>query len=60
MTTESNPVPAKWVTHRLENNNTEEVLAPLSRFQPLPTPRLGFWPRDCKSPENLTLRVGGI
>ena len=23
----SNPIPARWVTHRLENNNTKKVLA---------------------------------
>ena len=25
----SNPIPTEWVTHRLENNNTKEVLAML-------------------------------
>ena len=25
----SNPIPTWWATHRLENNNTKEVLAPL-------------------------------
>ena len=27
ITIKSNPIPARWVTHRLENNNTKEVLA---------------------------------
>ena len=26
ITITSNPIPARWVTHRLENNNSEEVL----------------------------------
>ena len=26
------PIPTGWVTHRLEINNTKEVLAPLGRF----------------------------
>ena len=28
----SNPIPTRWVTHRLENNNTKEVLPLLWRF----------------------------
>ena len=28
----SNPIHTRWVTHRLENNNTKEVLALLWRF----------------------------
>ena len=28
----SNPIPTRWVTHRLENNNTKEVLTLLWRF----------------------------
>ena len=28
----SNPIPAGWVTHRLENSNTKEVLPLLLRF----------------------------
>ena len=31
-TIKSNPIPAGWVTHKLENNNTKEVLALLWRF----------------------------
>ena len=26
ITMKSNPLPAKWVTYRLENNNTKEIL----------------------------------
>ena len=29
---ESNPIPSRWVTYRLENSNTKEVLTPLWRF----------------------------
>ena len=28
----SNPIPIKWVTHKLENNNTKKILALLQRF----------------------------
>ena len=28
----SNPTPARWVAHKLENNNTEEILSLLWRF----------------------------
>ena len=28
-----NPVTAGWATHKLENNNIKEVLAPLRRFK---------------------------
>ena len=28
----SNPIPARWVTHKLETNNTEEILSLLWRF----------------------------
>ena len=28
----SNPMPVRWATHKLENNNTEEVLTLLWKF----------------------------
>ena len=28
----SNPIPSGWMTHKLENNNTKEVLNPTSGF----------------------------
>ena len=39
----SNPIPTGWVTHKLENNNTKEVLSLLWRFW---TPLPAFQPRD--------------
>ena len=45
----SNPIPARWVTHRLENSNTKEVL-PLS---------LRFWtPHEAFQPGDLTKGLG--
>ena len=32
ITIKSNPILARWVTHKLENNNTKEVLSLLWRF----------------------------
>ena len=53
ITIKSNPIPASWVIHKLENNNTEEVLpllwriwAPYQASQPGdPTKELGI-PKD--------------
>ena len=39
----SNPIPPRWVTHRLENNNTKEVLPLFWRFR---TPGQGSQPGD--------------
>ena len=33
ITLKSNPIPASWATHQLENDNTKEVLTLLQRFQ---------------------------
>ena len=64
--TTSHPMPAEWVTPKLENNSTKEVLALLWRFrtqsqatQPgVPTERQGIWPWrpggfDCKTSTGL-------
>ena len=32
ITIKSSPIPAGWVNHKLENNNTKEVLPLLGRF----------------------------
>ena len=64
--TKSNPIPTRWVTHKLENNNnTKEVLPLLWRFwtscqasQPGdPTKGLGIQQRVWVSPGNLTLKA---
>ena len=64
ITIKSNPIPAGWVTHRLENPkncNTKEVLPLLWRSG---TPRQASQPgdptRDWESPGNLTLKASGI
>ena len=59
----SNPIPASWTNHKLENNNTKEVLPLLWRFWPLhqafqpgnPAKGLGI-PResDFEGQQNLT------
>ena len=36
ITIKSDPTPARWVTHKLENNNTKEVLPLLWRFWTFP------------------------
>ena len=43
------PIPAVWVTHKLENNNTKEVLPLLWRFWPL---------RQASQPGDLTNGLG--
>ena len=45
----SNPIPAWWVTHRLENNNTKEILPLLWRF---------WTPCKASQPGNLTNGLG--
>ena len=39
ITVKSNPIPTRWVTHKLENNNTKEVLPLLDRIR---MPMTGF------------------
>ena len=63
----SNPIPARWVAHKLGNNNTK-VLPLLWRFwAPCqasqfgdPTKKLGLWRRDWGSPGNLAFKVNRI
>ena len=45
ITIKSDPTPARWVTHKLENNNTKEVLPLLWRF---------WTPHQASQPEDLT------
>ena len=47
----SNPIPARWATHKLENNNTNEVLPLLEGY------RLHIQQRDWESPGNMILRA---
>jgi len=60
-TIKSNSIPAEWVTHKLDSNNTQEALPlcegsePLIRF-----PSLGIWQRDWDSPGNLNLKTSRI
>ena len=48
-TIKSNPIPTRWVTHKLENNNTKEVLPLLWRF---------WTPCQYSHPWDLTVRLG--
>ena len=49
ITIKTNPILARWVTHRLENNNSEEMLTLL----------LTFWtPRQISKPGDLTKGLG--
>ena len=63
ITIKSNPIPTSWVTHKLENNNTKEVLPLLWRFW---TPRQASQSQDpTKDWEsvglgNLVLKASGI
>ena len=43
ITIKSNPIPDGWVIHKLQNNNTKEVLLLLCRFR---TPHQAFQPGD--------------
>ena len=50
-----------WVTHRMENNNTKQVLTLLWRFWiPCQASSLGIWQRDWEPSGNLALRASGI
>jgi len=63
ITIKSNPMPTRWVTHKLENNNTKEVLPLLWRFW---TPHHASQPWDLTKdwesfgPGNLVLKATGI
>ena len=56
----SNPIPPRWMTHRLENSNTKEVLPLFWRFR---TPCQGSQPGDLTkglgTPRDLTLKASG-
>ena len=57
----SNPMPVRWATHKLENNNTKEVFPLLRSSRPyIRLLSLGIWTRDWESPGNLTLKASGI
>ena len=45
----SNPIPPRWVTHKLENSNTKEVLALLQRSQA---------PHETSQPEDPAKELG--
>ena len=46
-TIKSNPIPAKWVTHKLDNNNTKEGLHCYEGSEPnVRLPSLGIQQRD--------------
>ena len=61
----SNPITARWLIHKLGNNNTKVLLwrfwAPCQASQfGDPTKRLGIWQRDWGSPGNLAFKVSRI
>ena len=57
----SNPIPARWATHKLENNYTKEAPHCCEGSRPhIRLPSLEIWPRDWESPGNLTLKASGI
>ena len=57
----SNSIPARWVFHKLENNNTKEVFPLLWRFwAPRQVSQPGDQTKYWKSPGNLTLKASGI
>ena len=61
ITIKSDPIPVRKVTHKLENNNTREVLHCCEGSGPhLRLPSLGIWQRDWESLGNLALKVSGI
>ena len=54
----SNPIITRWVTHRLENNNTKEILTLLWRFWSLhQTSQHGNLSKGLRIPKNLALRA---
>ena len=57
----ANPIPAGWVTHKLENNYIAEVLPQEWKFWPqVMLPSLAVWQWDEEPPENLALKASGI
>ena len=54
----SNPIITRWVTHRLEKNNTKEILTLLWRFWSLhQTSQHGNLSKGLRIPKNLALRA---
>ena len=56
----SNPIPPRWVTYKLENDNTKKVFSLLWMFWIPQFPSLGIWQRDWESPGNPTLKDIGV
>ena len=57
----SNPIPVRWVTHKLEDKNTKDVLPLCEVSEPdVKLPSLGIRQRDWGYPRNLTLKASVI
>ena len=57
----SNPIPARWVTHKLENNNTKELSHCCEGSKPhVRFPSLGIKQRDWEYLGNLALKSVGF
>ena len=57
----SNPIPTRWVTHKLEKYNIKEISHCCDSSEPhVRLHTLGIQQKDWESPENLTLKAGGI
>ena len=56
-----NPIPARWVTHKLEKNNTKELLPLLQRFwTPHQSSQSGDLTKGLGIPGDLTLKASRI
>ena len=54
-------MPSRWVTYKLENNNTKEFSHHCEDSEPhVRLPSLGIRQRDWESPGNLALKASGI
>ena len=61
ITIKSNPIPTKWVTYKLDNNNTEKFSHCYEGSEPhIKLPSLGIQQREWESPRNLTLKSSRI
>ena len=57
----SNPIPARWVTYKLENNKTKDILSLLWGSElHVRLPRLGSGQKDWESSGNLTFKASRI
>ena len=57
----SNPVPARWANHKLEDNYTTEVIPQEWKFwAPIRFTSLGVWQQDEESLKNLALKGSGV